>query len=284
MKTLKVGTMPGVLSEVVVETGMTVGQVIELAGLNATGYELKLDGVSVTSEMTIGANSNLLVLVKQIKGNAQTLKVGTMPGVLTELVYEPYMTVKQVLELANLNPSGYEIKLDGVTVGLDTVIQLNANLLVLVKQIKGNLGGNTMQTIKVGQMPGLLKELVVQSGMTVGEVLALAELSATGYEIKLDGVTVAESATLSSTSALLVLVKQIKGNMQTIKVGQMPGLLKEVVVEPGATVESILALAELDANGYEIKLDGVTVSPQTTISSTSALLVLVKQIKGNDNK
>ena len=284
MKTLKVGTMPGVLTEVVVESGVTVGQVLEMTGLNATGYEIKMDGITVTTSSVVGENNNLLVLVKQIKGNAQTLKVGTMPGVLTELVYEPYMTVKQVLELANLNPSGYEIKLDGVTVSLDTVIQLGANLLVLVKQIKGNLGGNGMQTIKVGQMPGILKELVVSAGMTVKQVLELAELDANGYEIKLDGVTVTLDATLSPTSSLLVLVKQIKGNVQTIKVGQMPGILKELVVESGMTVGKVLELAELDANGYEIKLDGVTVSPTSTLSSTSALLVLVKQIKGNESK
>lgn len=141
-----------------------------------------------------------------------------------------------------------------------------------------------MKTLKVGTMPGLLSEVVVEVGMTVGSVLELANLNPSGYEIKLDGSTVNESATISESSNLLVLVKRIKGNTQTIKIGQMPGLLKEMVIEPGTTVSQAISLAGLTTEGYEIKLDGETVSSNTVISSDANLLVLVRQIKGNTKR
>jgi hypothetical protein len=76
------------------------------------------------------------------------------------------------------------------------------------------------------------------------------------------------------------LTKQIKGNA-LVKVGVMPGRVNEVYVEDSATVAQILAVAEVNADGYEVKVDGVKVTDFNTVAGTAGLILLTKQIKGN---
>ena len=68
--------------------------------------------------------------------------------------------------------------------------------------------------------------------------------------------------------------------MLNIKVGVMPGKLTEVVTEEGTTVKGIFELAEIDTEGYELRLDGTVVKESDEINS-GALLVAMKKIKGN---
>lgn len=69
IKVVKVGVMPGRITEVAVETGMRVEEVIAMADLVSTGYQIKMDGTVVGLEDTIGENTNLILLSRQIKGN-----------------------------------------------------------------------------------------------------------------------------------------------------------------------------------------------------------------------
>lgn len=138
-KMLKVGVMPGRIQEVAVTTGMTLKEVIALAGLDANGYEVKVDGTVKSLESAVTENDNLVLLVKQIKGNADgVIKIGVMPGRIQEVVVAPGTTVSEVIKLAELDSSGYEIKVDGTVVGLDYAVKSSDNLILLVKQIKGN--------------------------------------------------------------------------------------------------------------------------------------------------
>lgn len=66
----------------------------------------------------------------------------------------------------------------------------------------------------------------------------------------------------------------------TIKVGYMPGQLKEYGFEAPVTVKEILAEAEMDSTGYDIKLDGRTVELDTVVNS-GRVLALTKRVKGN---
>ena len=67
MKTLKVGKFPGMINEFAVESNSTVGEVLEMADLDSTGYEIQLDGNVVDTSAVVG-EANLLVLAKQVKG------------------------------------------------------------------------------------------------------------------------------------------------------------------------------------------------------------------------
>ena len=81
--------------------------------------------------------------------------------------------------------------------------------------------------------------------------------------------------------ANIFLVKQIKGNQCVVTVGKVPGTLSELAVESGTTIEAVLELADLDAEGFEIKMNGSTVSEDTAVVD-GANIFLVKQIKGNN--
>jgi putative ubiquitin-RnfH superfamily antitoxin RatB of RatAB toxin-antitoxin module len=67
-KVVRVGKMPGRIQEVLVQTGTSIREVLELAGLDSTGYEIKIDGQVGSLDSTVGEDTNLIVLAQQIKG------------------------------------------------------------------------------------------------------------------------------------------------------------------------------------------------------------------------
>jgi len=141
------------------------------------------------------------------------------------------------------------------------------------------------KTIRVGMMPGRINEFAVEVGTSLSEVLTLAGLDASGYDVKVDGEKVdASTASVGETTSLVLLVKQIKGNAEkTVRVGMMPGRINEFAVETGTKIADVLAMASLDASGYDVKVDGEKVDPSTAlITDGTSLVLLVKQIKGNN--
>ena len=69
--------------------------------------------------------------------NTKTLKVGIMPGKLTEIVIGEETTAFQAFDLAEIDVTGYEIRLDGEKIDGDCVVN-GGNLLLGAKKIKGN--------------------------------------------------------------------------------------------------------------------------------------------------
>lgn len=138
--TTKIGTVPGAIKEFLLEDNTTVGQALEMAGLTATGYDIRVDGVAATVDTIVVEGTQLIVLAKQIKGNSDEviLKVGVVPGAINEFAVEEGATVAEVLELAGLSAAGYDIRLDGEVVTVTDLIEEDSQLLVLAKQIKGN--------------------------------------------------------------------------------------------------------------------------------------------------
>lgn len=136
-----------------------------------------------------------------------------------------------------------------------------------------------MLNVKVGVMPGKLEEVVVELGTKVKEIFALANIDIAGYETRLDGVAVDADKPVFN-GALLVAMKKIKGNVDTIKVGVMPGKLTEIVVNDGTTAKEAFQLADLDVSGYEMRLDGAVIDEDVVINNGN-LLVAMKKIKGN---
>lgn len=211
-KTVRVGVMPGRINEFAVEVGTSIASLLQIAELDATGYDVKVDGNKVTDldNTLVTENTNLVLLAKQVKGNTEkVIRVGVMPGRITEYAVEVGTPISAVLELAGLDATGYDVKVDGEKVtDLSTPVQETTNLILLAKQVKGN----TDKTVRVGVMPGRITEYAVTVGSTVGEVLALAELDPAGYDIKMDGVKVDTSAIVTENTNLILLAKQVKGN------------------------------------------------------------------------
>ena len=136
MMKIKVGMMPGKLVEVVVEQGSTAREIFEVAGVELSNHEVRLDGEKIDLDRTIN-NGNLLVAMKMIKGNMPSIKVGMMPGRLEVVEYTEGESAYEIFERANIGVSNHEIRLDGEKIAIDTRIN-NGNLLVAMKMIKGN--------------------------------------------------------------------------------------------------------------------------------------------------
>ena len=68
-KVLRVGKMPGRITEVVVEVGTSIKDVLEIAGLDANGFEIKVDGNPATLDTKVTEDTNLVILAQKVKGN-----------------------------------------------------------------------------------------------------------------------------------------------------------------------------------------------------------------------
>ena len=139
MKTLKVGQMPGKLVEVAIQEGMTAREIFNLAEVEISNHEIRLDGEKISLDTRI-ENGSLLVGMRQIKGNnnTRTIKLGLMPGKLVEVTYQEGQRAIELFGLAGIELANHEIRLDGNKINIDDRIE-GGNLLVGLKQIKGNV-------------------------------------------------------------------------------------------------------------------------------------------------
>ncbi len=69
--------------------------------------------------------------------------------------------------------------------------------------------------------------------------------------------------------------------MITVRAGRMPGNIEDYEVNEGATVNDVLAQANLDPNGFEIRVDGENADLGDTVEAGQSVL-LVRKVKGND--
>ena len=211
---------------------------------------------------------------------SKTLRVGIMPGRIQEVAVELGASVADVLNIAELDATGYDIKVDGEKVDSGYAVNESTNLILLVKQVKGNAGG----LVRIGVMPGRISEYAVEEGATVADAIAMAGLSTDGYEVKVDGSKVDPQTTkVTDSTGLILLAKQVKGNANGIvRVGVMPGRITEHAVQVGTSIADLISQAELDTTGYEVKVDGAKVDPsQTTVTEETNLVLLTKMVKGN---
>ncbi len=68
MINVKVGKLPGRLVDVALEDGATVGDALEQAGLDSSGYEIRVGTLTKNANDRV-ANGDTVLLVKMIKGN-----------------------------------------------------------------------------------------------------------------------------------------------------------------------------------------------------------------------
>ena len=139
---------------------------------------------------------------------AMIVKAGKLPGRIAEVAIECGASVAQVLEAAELDSAGYEIRVQGAPATLETTLE-DGDTVLLVKKIKGNSDGYI--TVRVGKLPGRIQEIAMNGGRTVADALEAAELAAEGYEIRVNG-SPADAETELDEGDVVLLVKKIKGN------------------------------------------------------------------------
>ncbi len=147
-------------------------------------------------------------------------------------------------------------------------------------------------TVNVG-VPGNLKKVVLDiDHSTVGDALAAAKLSHSGYEIRVAGEPVALGASLTEGQTVLLL-RPVVGNLDlgkgarddgtgiTVNVG-VPGNLKKVVLAGGQyhTVADVLTAGGLSASGYELRVAGEPVKTTDRVLNGQTVLLL-RPVVGN---
>jgi sulfur carrier protein ThiS len=65
-----------------------------------------------------------------------------------------------------------------------------------------------------------------------------------------------------------------------VRIGRLPGRISEIALNGDRTVAAALEAAELDSEGYELRVNGQTADVETTLQDGDTVL-LVKKIKGN---
>lgn len=65
-----------------------------------------------------------------------------------------------------------------------------------------------------------------------------------------------------------------------VKIGKLPGTIKEVSMDGESTVADVIAQADLDPAGYEIRLNGRPASLNDRVHARDTVL-LVRKIQGN---
>lgn len=137
-------------------------------------------------------------------------------------------------------------------------------------------------TIKVAVLPGKVQEFVLEAGATFNDAFALAEVQADGFEVKADGRTVTDYNEQVGGTSMILLAKRVKGNAPTtVKVAMLPGKVVEIALDDSASFYEALEEAELDADGYEVKADGRTVSNFDEQIGNTSMILLAKKVKGN---
>ncbi len=66
----------------------------------------------------------------------------------------------------------------------------------------------------------------------------------------------------------------------SVRIGRLPGRIQEVTLNGDRTVQTALETANLDADGFEIRVNGQPATADTTLNHGDIIL-LVKKIKGN---
>jgi len=65
---------------------------------------------------------------------------------------------------------------------------------------------------------------------------------------------------------------------KVVKVGTMPGYINEFKIEIGTSIADVLILAELNTNGYEIRVNWVKVNIDTVVTEGTNTILLVLPI------
>lgn len=111
---VKVGRMPGRVQEVELQEGATIADALRVAGLDASGNEMRLNGM-VTDDFNRPVNDGGIVLLSpRIKGNNNVVKFQGADYMLQtfkvrELLQVAEMTLPPTMVVAQVNPETGEV-------------------------------------------------------------------------------------------------------------------------------------------------------------------------------
>ena len=217
------------------------------------------------------------------------VELAIVPGQVFTYELEEGSTIQNLIETAE--EENVDISFDGETTVNNSIVRnsfilRNGDRVLVTKKVKGN---NIRVT--VAKIPGVVKTVELNDGATVRQALEQAEI--TDYESYQMRDTAGNEVSIESIiarptvgDARLTLTKRVKGNNIHVTVAKIPGVVKTVELNDGATVRQALEQAEItdyesyqmrDTAGNEVSIGSIIARP--TVGD--ARLTLTKRVKGN---
>ena len=217
------------------------------------------------------------------------VELAIVPGQVFTYELEEGSTIQNLIETAE--EENVDISFDGETTVNNSIVRnsfilRNGDRVLVTKKVKGN---NIRVT--VAKIPGVVKTVELNDGATVRQALEQAEI--TDYESYQMRDTAGNEVSIESIiarptvgDARLTLTKRVKGNNIRVTVAKIPGVVKTVELNDGATVRQALEQAEItdyesyqmrDTAGNEVSIGSIIARP--TVGD--ARLTLTKRVKGN---
>lgn len=142
MLKIKVGMMPGRLVEVVTNEGATAREIFEIADVELSNHEIRLDGEKIDLDRTIH-NGNLLVAMKMIKGNASFRKTDCTQEEVAILLG---VKLPQVINTDSINMCGDNFL--QIEVGNETLVVEEDMFLSVYNEIVDEFNGEEVVDIR----------------------------------------------------------------------------------------------------------------------------------------
>lgn len=142
MLKIKVGMMPGRLVEVVTNEGATAREIFEIADVELSNHEIRLDGEKIDLDRTIHSG-NLLVAMKMIKGNASFRKTDCTQEEVAILLG---VKLPQVINTDSINMCGDNFL--QIEVGNETLVVEEDMFLSVYNEIVDEFNGEEVVDIR----------------------------------------------------------------------------------------------------------------------------------------
>ena len=138
--------VPGNIKKLVLEgNGWTVKDVLRYAEIDANGYDIRVSGQPPNADAPV-TDGQTVLLLRPVRGNVDlnkdnggTISVNVgVPGNIKKLVLEGNSwTVQSVLRQAEVDASGYDIRVSGQPAQLTTPVT-DGQTVLLLRPVRGN--------------------------------------------------------------------------------------------------------------------------------------------------
>jgi len=140
MVTVKMAKLPGESKEYLFEDGTTLAKALATAGLDSTGYQVRVSGTLVEGafdELEV-EDGDSVMLVKPIKGAQDYIevKIAKLPGELKAFCLNGDRKVRTLIATAGLTLGTCKIRINGLEGDIDDELE-DGDTVVLVSNIKG---------------------------------------------------------------------------------------------------------------------------------------------------
>ena len=137
--------VPGNIKKLVLEgNGWTVKDVLKYAEIDANGYDIRVSGQPSKLDTPV-TDGQTVLLLRPVRGNVDlgknegTISVNVgVPGNIKKLVLEGNSwTVQSVLKQAEIDASGYDIRVSGQPASLTSAVT-DGQTVLLLRPVRGN--------------------------------------------------------------------------------------------------------------------------------------------------